>query len=301
MLSIVIPCYNRRDCLLNLLRNVYDQRDSDFEVIVVDDCSPDDSVAAIRRQFPQVNLMVNTVNSGPCVTRNRGIRAAKGEIIVGFDSDVTVPDCLLFAKVEKYFATLPEATGFAFRLFAPDGVTDDTPRWWHPLPIETASNREFETDYFSGTAYAFRRDAVIAAGLFPEIYYMHYEEVELAWRILDQGGSIRYHPDLTATHHANPVSRRSEINIFYKPRNQILVAAACLPISTAIRYLTPRLVFQFLKACRGGHMQNFLRAMESACELLPLGLNKRQPLGRATLMRIDALRRNLSPKNKMSE
>jgi glycosyltransferase involved in cell wall biosynthesis len=169
MLSIVIPSYNRRDCILNLLRDVYAQADVEFEVIVVDDCSPDDSAAAIRREFPQATLLVNETNGGPCVTRNRGILAAKGEIIVGLDSDVTVPDRQLFAKVAKAFAITPEATGFAFRLFAPDGVTDDPPRWWHPLPIGTARDREFETDYFSGTAYAFRREAVIAAGLFPEI------------------------------------------------------------------------------------------------------------------------------------
>ena len=92
MLSIVIPCYNRSDLILALLRDVYAQRDVDFEVIVVDDCSPDDSVASIRRAFPQTKVLVNEKNSGPAVARNRGVLAAKGEFIVGFDSDVTIPD-----------------------------------------------------------------------------------------------------------------------------------------------------------------------------------------------------------------
>ena len=111
MLSIVIPSYNRRDCILSLLRDVYAQADADFEVIVVDDCSPDDSVPAIRREFPQVHLLVNTVNGGPCVTRNRGILAAKGEFIVGLDSDVTVPDRQLLTKVATAYAASPDATG----------------------------------------------------------------------------------------------------------------------------------------------------------------------------------------------
>ena len=99
MLSIIIPSYNRRDLILGLLRDVYAQEAADFEVIVVDDCSPDDSVAAIRREFPQTQVLVNEKNSGPAVARNRGVLAAKGEFIVGFDSDVTIPDKFLLKKI----------------------------------------------------------------------------------------------------------------------------------------------------------------------------------------------------------
>lgn len=116
---------------------------------------------------------------------------------------------------------------------------------------------------FSGTAYAFRREAVIKAGLFPELLYMHYEEAELAWRILDGGGEILHMPDLAAVHHADPVSRRNEVEMFLKPRNQILLAASCLP---------------------------FVKAMGSALKLLPRQLEKRKPLRRETLARIRKLK-----------
>ena len=291
MLSIVIPSYNRRDCILSLLQDVYAQEDAEFEVIVVDDCSPDDSVEAIRRDFPQVHLLVNTTNGGPCVTRNRGILAAKGEFIVGLDSDVTVPDRQLLTKVVKAFAASPDATGFAFRLFAPDGVTDDTPRWWHPLPLESARDCRFETDYFSGTAYAFRREAVIAAGLFPEIYYMHYEEVELAWRVIDQGGFIHHRPDLTAVHHANPIAKRSEIKVFYKPRNQVLLAARCMPFWRGLCYVVPRLVYGVIEGLRHGCLRDWIRAMRSATSVSRRCLVNRKPLVSRTWHRIAVMRR----------
>ena len=57
------------------------------------------------------------------------------------------------------------------------GKSEDVDRWLHPLSNERYACRRFSTLYFSGTAYAFRRDAVMAAGLFPEILFMHYEEV----------------------------------------------------------------------------------------------------------------------------
>jgi GT2 family glycosyltransferase len=295
MISVVIPSYRRRDCVLALLRDVYAQQDVDMEVIVVDDCSPDDSVESFRQEFPEARILVNEKNGGPAVTRNRGIREARGEIVVGFDSDVTIPDPLLLSKVVKRFREHPQVDGLAFRLLKPDGKSEDTPRWWHPVPIEQFADKEFYTSYFSGTAYAFRREPLLKAGMYPEILYMHYEEVELAYRILDGGGEILHCPDLVALHHANEVSRRSEVTVFYKPRNQILLAAACLPGVKALKYVLPRTCYQFAKACRGGHVRDFFRAMRSARALLPKLMENRKPLKFETLQRIGEMKHGLTP------
>lgn len=276
--------------MLALLADIHRQQDVDFEVVVVDDCSPDDSAQAIRTNFPDVRLFVNESNSGPAVTRNKGIKEARGEWIVGFDSDVTLPDPLLLAKVSAAFREYAPVDGLAFRIYKPDGISEDVGRWWHPLSVAAHADKQFATSYFSGTAYAFRRDAVMAAGLFPELLYMHYEEVELAWRILDRGGRILYMPTLAVVHHANPVSRRSEVELFLKPRNQVLLAAACLPFPEAVLYLLPRTAFQCVKALKGGHLPDFLRAMKSAMHLLPRQIALRSPLRRSTLTRIRKLR-----------
>ncbi len=288
MISVIIPSYNRCDCMLALLADVFRQQGVELEVIVVDDCSPDDSVEAIRRQFPQVRLFVNETNGGPAVTRNRGIREARGDLIVGFDSDVTIPDPLLLKGVAACFETSAGLAGLALRILKPDGVSDDLERWWHPLPAAGNVDQAFYSSYFSGTAYAFRRDAVLAAGLFPELLYMHYEEVELAWRILDQGGRILHTPGLAVLHHANPVSRRSEVELFLKPRNQVLLAASCLPWPGAAAFLLPRIPFQFLKALSRGHVLKFLKAMSSALKLLPQQLRMRKPLRKETLAMLKA-------------
>lgn len=289
--SVVIPAYNRRDSVLELLADVYRQQHDSFEVVVVDDKSPDDTASAIADRFPQVRLIRNEKNGGPAVSRNRGVQAARAPIVVGFDSDVTLADPLLLQKAEDILARSPGATGLAFRLLMPDGKTDDWPRWWHPLPIRQFAGRAFETDYFSGTGYAFRREAMVSAGLFPEILYMHYEEVELAYRILDAGGTIRYSPELTVLHHAHPVAARSKIKVFYKPRNQVLVALACYPWTRAAMYLAPRLTYNLMASLRHRHVGEFLAAMASAWRLAPQRLAARTPLSRVTWRRIEAMRR----------
>lgn len=283
MISVVIPSYNRRDSMLALLADVFLQRDVEFEVIVVDDGSLDDSVEAIRREFPQVRLFVNETNGGPCVTRNRGIREAIGELIVGFDSDVTIPDSHLLARIAARFVSFPAVEVLALRLFMPDGVSEDAERWCHPRPIASHADKAFFSSYFSGTAYAFRRGALLAAGLYPELLYMHHEEVELAWRILDGGGRILYAPDLAVLHHANPISRRNQVEVFLMPRNQILLAISCLPFPQALFYILPRTTYQGFKAIGCGHFRDFIKAIGSACRLLPQQWALRKPLQLETL------------------
>ena len=135
------------------------------------------------------------------------------------------------------------------------------------------------------------REAVIAAGLFPEIYYMHYEEVELAWRVIDQGGSIFHRPDLTAVHHANPIAKRSEIKVFYKPRNQVLLAARCMPFWRGLCYVVPRLVYGVIEGLRHGCLRDWIRAMRSATSVSRRCLVNRKPLVSRTWHRIAVMRR----------
>jgi GT2 family glycosyltransferase len=289
--SVVIPAYRRRDSVLQLLADVYSQVGTTYEVIVVDDHCPDNTASAVSERFPQTVVLRSEVNCGPAVSRNRGIRQARGAIMIGFDSDVTLGDPTLLRRVVDAFERLPEASALAFRILSADGQSEDAPRWWHPLPLAQYAGRSFVTHYFSGTGYAIRRDAVLAAGLFPELLFMHYEEVELAFRILDNGGSIVYCPDLTVRHHAHPVSRRGEIQMFYKPRNQILVALACYPWQRAVVYLAPRLAYNFVQATAHRHVSAFGRALTSAWKLAPQILSTRQPLKASTWRRIADMRR----------
>jgi len=300
VISVVIPSYNRRECSLRLLKDVFAQEGVEFEVIVVDDCSPDDTVDSIRREFPQVTLLVNEKNGGPCVSRNRGVRAANGEIIVGLDSDVTVPDTQILARVEASFKEAPDVTGIAFRIFDPDGTSDDEPRWWHPVSLEQGRERKFETHYFSGTAYAFRREAIVGAGLFPEVLYMHHEEVELAYRILDDGGTILYDPEFSVVHHANPVSRRSEVKVFYHPRNQVLLALRCYPVGRAIFFLFPRLCYGAASSVFRRTLGDWWRAMRSAMQLSGRCRRERKVLKKTTWQRMGAMRKSGGNGNRAS-
>ncbi len=83
--SVIIPVYNREQTIAETLASISAQEYRDFEVIVVDDGSTDNTLQIVR-QYPWVKL-IEQPNAGPGVARNRGVAEAQGEYIAFLDSD----------------------------------------------------------------------------------------------------------------------------------------------------------------------------------------------------------------------
>lgn len=84
--SIIIPFYDSCRHLYALLENIDKLDPRPFEVIVVDDCSPNDPSSIVQR-FPNVRLAKTPVNSGPAAARNLGVAISTGELLLFLDSD----------------------------------------------------------------------------------------------------------------------------------------------------------------------------------------------------------------------
>jgi glycosyltransferase involved in cell wall biosynthesis len=93
--SVVIPAYNTADTLGEAIDSVLAQTRQDFEIIVVDDGSSDDT-AAVAEGFGDRRIRVyRQENAGPSAARNRGIAEALGEYVSSLDSDdLWLPDYL---------------------------------------------------------------------------------------------------------------------------------------------------------------------------------------------------------------
>lgn len=101
LFSIVIPCYNRERFLLPAVSSALNQRDSHFEVVVVDDGSTDGSLETIEAlNDPRLRIVRKAHTNAPD-TRNRCIEEAKGEYLVWLDSDD-----LLHANALSHYRTL---------------------------------------------------------------------------------------------------------------------------------------------------------------------------------------------------
>ena len=121
--SVVMPVYNVETFIEEAVHSVLAQSWTDFELLVVDDCSPDQSVDLCRRiQDDRIKIIHNDKNRGLAGTRNTGIRHARADYIAFLDADDTWhPDKL--AKHVEHLDRRPEV-GISFsrsRFMEPDG------------------------------------------------------------------------------------------------------------------------------------------------------------------------------------
>jgi glycosyltransferase involved in cell wall biosynthesis len=104
MISIIIPTYNRRKELACCLDSILEQAYDDLEIIVVDDCSSDNTISLKENysKWPQLVWIRNEINKGVNFSRNRAIEAASKEYILFIDSD----DLLAENSLQKVVETI---------------------------------------------------------------------------------------------------------------------------------------------------------------------------------------------------
>lgn len=88
MISVIIPTYNREKTILRSVNSVLNQTIKNLEVIVVDDCSTDNTVQLLEKiEDKRLRVLKHKTNKGACEARNTGILNAKGDYIAFQDSD----------------------------------------------------------------------------------------------------------------------------------------------------------------------------------------------------------------------
>jgi GT2 family glycosyltransferase len=187
--SIIIPHYNQKDCLQGLFPNLVDQTYKDFEVILIDDCTPDEATIDFVREFikdkPNMHLVQNSVNMRFVKTCNRGITLAKGEYLCFLNSDTTLKNNFIQRNVEilDSDATIGGLTCI---------VVDKSGQNWfsggrYSNGFPTNLKDDFQglrlVDFIAGTAAFYRKEVFDRIGLFDENYIMYHEDVEFGLRV----------------------------------------------------------------------------------------------------------------------
>lgn len=99
LFSVVIPAYKCADFISTTLQSVYKQTETDYEIIVVNDGSPDDTEKVLQRETDSRLRVITQPNGGECDARNRGVREARGTYVAFLDSDdAWLPDHLALAR-----------------------------------------------------------------------------------------------------------------------------------------------------------------------------------------------------------
>lgn len=250
-LAIIIVNYNTsallRDCLCSLYAS--DTGGLSVAACVVDNASPDDSVAMVRAEFPQTHLIANAANVGYPQANNQGLRYfgfsdrtstpadGQAEALPNFalllNPDTVLPPHAL-AEMVAFMAAHPQAGAAGPKLVRLDGSLDWACRRSFPTPESSLYHlakldRLFprsprfarydlryldpdivtRVDAIVGAFMLVRCAAIVQAGLLDETFFMYGEDLDWAKRITDCGWEVWYNPAVTVTHVKEAASRHS--------------------------------------------------------------------------------------------
>ncbi|MFN8502092.1 glycosyltransferase family 2 protein [Kouleothrix sp.] len=188
LVSLIVVTYNSAalapGCLAALDAAEYAPR----ELIVVDNASADGTAALVAARFPQARLLANRENVGFGRACNQGAQAARGELLVFLNPDVTVTPGWL-AALTRHLAAHPDAA-----IICPTTLYPDE-------PPPRAATLVAETAAVPGCALAIRRAAWQQLGGFDERFFLYWEDTDLCWRawllgwrVLEDFEALVYHP-----------------------------------------------------------------------------------------------------------
>jgi len=223
-LSVVIPTYNRRERLHNVLEHLDAQHTStpaghefSFEVIAVSDGSTDGTAAMLDKYVARFELRVlDQNNGGPAAARNAGIEAARADIVVFLDDDVFPEPKWLAAHMHAHLGQ--DDLVVVGPMLTPQHVPLKPWIRWEQYQLEKQYDRFregeslFPRQFYTGNASA-RRDALNDAGLF-DTTLRRSEDVELGNRLSLVGQSFVFLDEAEAYHHADR-TMKSWWNIAY--------------------------------------------------------------------------------------
>ncbi len=234
-ISIVIPNYNGRHLLQEYLPFTLaaaQNAGTDYEIIVVDDASKDDSVAFIKEQYPQIKLLINAQNGGFSYTCNQGIAAANCNLTLLLNSDVKLlPD--YFEQQFRYFDD-PQTFGVMGRIIDMDGEhIQDAARLpkLNGLKLKTAffyytdnADDRLLTFYLSGANALIDTQKLQAIGGFYELFSPFYcEDMELSLRAWRMGWKCYYEHQSVCRHQISASTKNYDTarrvkSIYYRNR-----------------------------------------------------------------------------------
>lgn len=254
-ISVVIPNYNGRQLLPQILPCLFialNKAGQPYEVIISDDCSKDDSILYLEQHFPEIQVLKSEDNRGFSPTINKGIFAAKFDLVLLLNSDVKLePDyfktLLRYFEKEDTFGVMGRIVGWE------DENIQDAAKYpsFHGVKIKTSGNyyavNPTENDwlfsmYLSGANALIDRQKLITLSGFNELFAPFYvEDFELslrAWRL----GWKSYYDHFAICRHQTSVSIKTKnskaaINTIYYRNKMFLHAIHLSKERLALWYL----------------------------------------------------------------
>jgi len=306
--SIIIPIHKVRNCFKKCLSFLSNQTYKNFEVILIDDFSIDNSIDMVRKSFPNIKIVNNSERLGAIKSRNIGIKNSNSSYIALLDSDTLVKKEWLeeLVKVIQSDKNIGMCAPKILKLSEPeiiDSVGHDL--YYDFSPIHRGSREvdigqlEKSKEVF-GMCLAgalFRKEVFDKVGLFDEDYGQNFGDDEWTWRARLAGYRCIYVPTAVMYHKRESSNRLNSQLLFFWERNRIWSMIKYYPLGmifisifyTLKRYVVAMFSYLFIKKKENKlslyvAILTILYAWTQALFKLPLFIKKRRQI--QTIQRI---------------
>lgn len=194
-IGLYIPCYNAERYIKDVLEGVFSQSLSPDEVIVVDDCSTDNTVEVVKR-YP-VRLIRHNKNRGLAACRNTAVRNTEAEFVASLDGDCEPGRTWLERLISELES--PEIAGGGGKL--KETYIDTVCGLWRSVHMKQHwDETKSEPPFLFGSNAVFRREALLRVGFYNEHFGNNYEDVDICNRLKKQGYGLVYEPEAVCYH-----------------------------------------------------------------------------------------------------
>jgi GT2 family glycosyltransferase len=292
---VVIPNWNGQRFLETCFQALRRQTVRDFEVLLVDNASRDESVAYTISRFPEVRVEKLKRNLGFAGAVNTGIRVARGRYVALLNNDTEAAPGWLEALVEMIEAH-PELGSVASKMLdfqdrtLIDGIGDGLSWYLRPYKIGCLERDRGQYDtpraVFGACAGAalYRREAFEAVGLFDEQFFAYLEDVDWSFRAQLGGFPCRTAPCAVVYHIGSATSGRESPFVHYLThRNRVYLAVKNVPLPLLRRHLRKvvgAIAQEFSWNAPEENFRTILRAFGAASLGLGEALRKRRQVQR---------------------
>jgi len=230
LVSIIVLNYNAGDLLVNCIKSLLENNYNNYEIILVDNASKDNSHKKCKEKFNDIKLIENKQNLGYCEGNNVGIKQATGEFIVVLNPDTKVEPNLITELVTAYKKhgeglyqpkiislyeeNILQSTGnmlhiFGFGFARDKGVSDSVQR-----------NEIEQIGYASGTCLFTSQSVLKKVGLFDPFLFLYHDDLDLGWRAAQLGIKSYYVPMAKILHAESYSLKWSSKKFFWLERNR---------------------------------------------------------------------------------
>lgn len=206
LVSIIMPAYNAEPFIDEAITSVLNQSISDFELIVLDDCSTDHTVDIIlkyQQKDARVRLVANEENMGVAKTRNRGLDLCRGKYVALLDSDDYWESQMLEKTIARAVETNADIIYCSYAIVDEQGkrICDD-----FIVPMETTFHESMVRSVITCSTVLMTGD-LAKNNRFPT--HLYHEDIALWFQILRDGGIARGVPEVLASYRQRANSRAS--------------------------------------------------------------------------------------------